>query len=362
MRFLLVAFTLGLAIAPTRRAVAQSAAAPRSFADLDANGDGTATAEEAGTEQARFFSRLLQLGDKNGDGQLSAEEYAAVFAPAGGAADRLRPDVTNRPDATSSRDALVLLLAKMDANADGRIVADEVPRELHSFFSILIERSDADKNRELDAVEIQRQSPLLESLAGAIAARMKLDVLTELAALPPERRQAIEAIVPGLDPAAQAIQAAGQTATLRAFDANGDGVVGVDEAVGQLSELVERADADHDQKLSAPELQRLSLLLLDRRFVQQPPREAAAVPTGAAAVPAQAGDRVQVLLARLDANGDGQISREEFPAQLARAFEPFDRDANGMADATELAEFMKSMERSRPPAGGNQPLGASEKP
>jgi len=53
-------------------------------------------------------------------------------------------------------------------------------------------------------------------------------------------------------------------------------------------------------------------------------------------VPALRGTRADEVLARLDADGDGKISREECPARLADAFERLDENRDGMVTREEL--------------------------
>ncbi len=48
------------------------------FKRMDANGDGKATADEAPEERREQVARMIRRGDKDGDGGLSQEEFAAV--------------------------------------------------------------------------------------------------------------------------------------------------------------------------------------------------------------------------------------------------------------------------------------------
>ncbi len=334
-----------------RGAAGQSLDPPALFATMDANGDGVVTAAEAGTQYGVLFSRLVRLSDANGDGALSAQEFVSGLTPPGRPAGGARPAA----DAgAGGRDALIVLLARMDANADGVIAADEVPADMRTYFNIWLERVDADKNRQIVAAEIQQQAKLLAAMAPAMAGRMQIDVPAELAALPDDVRQAIEALVPaaaalapptapplGL-PAADGRGVAGAQAFGRALDVNADGVVAVEEAVERLTDMVSVADVNHDAKLDDAEVLRLSLLLAIARQggPRTPAAGGAAAPDAAAA--ARLPDRVAQLIATLDADGDGQLNAQELPPPLAQALDRIDRDASGAANGEELEQFIGS--------------------
>ncbi len=124
------------------------------FNAADADGDGLVTAEEFAAVDARQAAggerrpergdggaqhraekagdRVFEVGDSDGDGQLSREEYDQV--PAALRAERQRRWFT-RLDANEDG-ALAIdefpsratRLAKLDANGDGQISRDEMPR------------------------------------------------------------------------------------------------------------------------------------------------------------------------------------------------------------------------------------------
>lgn len=301
------------------------------FLQIDANQDGVATADEAGVEHARIFSRLLALGDKDGDGQLTAEEWRTALAPRDGAAGG-GASAPQARDAAGGRNALILLLARMDVDGDGRVTVAEVPPDLAPYFSILIQRTDNNKNRELNAEEVQEHARLLGLLAQAIAARLRLDVAAELAALPAAVRARLEAIVPAAGDDASPPVAAGPSAAFTAFDVNSDGSVTTEEAMARLSEFVARADADNNGVLNEEEVLRLTLLASTQRFARGDRGEGSSA--GAAAGPRRSWREVH---ARLDANSDGQLSPAELPPPLARRLGELDSDGDGQLSADELA-------------------------
>ena len=72
--------------------------------------------------------RLLRIGDKNSDGKLDAEEFAAGLAgsreKAGSPPEPERPA---RPDRNAPGPGR--LFERLDANGDGKIELDEVPEQ-----------------------------------------------------------------------------------------------------------------------------------------------------------------------------------------------------------------------------------------
>src|SRR5438045_7087873 len=61
------------------------------FSQLDKNGDGFITADEIADDRKAFFERLLRIADKDKDGKLSKEEFAAGLATLA-AGEAKRPD------------------------------------------------------------------------------------------------------------------------------------------------------------------------------------------------------------------------------------------------------------------------------
>jgi hypothetical protein len=218
------------------------------FASLDADRDGRVTAAEAGKPHARLFTRLLRTGD-DGDGALTADEFEASLTP-------LRAEkglVTKQGSRLPGSDALIVLLARMDADGDRRIEAAEVPTALRDTFQRMVEFADADKSGALETRELADGGVRLGIIAQTAAARLGINVAAELAALPPARRNSLERMSAFPNPQQMLADPAQAAEMFARFDANGDGFVVPDEAPEGLANLIQRADRNRDGKLSSAE-------------------------------------------------------------------------------------------------------------
>lgn len=106
---------------------------------------------------------------------------------------------------------------------------------------------------------------------------------------------------------------AARTQAFTGLDANSDGYIDRDEAVGEagLTVQLERLDTDGDGRLSATEYHANTTLNSDHGF------------------------------ATLDTNGDGYVSREEAEAnqEMSSRWSTLDQDADGRLDSSEFARF-----------------------
>jgi Ca2+-binding EF-hand superfamily protein len=120
---------------------------------IDANQDGTISAEELANASAR-----LRALDKNGDGKLTRDEAGIPLGGRGGRAgapggDRGRGGEAEAPPIPGpTADDLLAALMRYDKNGDGKLDKSEVPERLQGMF----ERADLDKNGVLDAAELKK--------------------------------------------------------------------------------------------------------------------------------------------------------------------------------------------------------------
>lgn len=99
------------------------------FGKLDTNADGVLTADEIPEEQKRYFERVLRVGDKNEDGKITKDEFAAALAndPPRETAPGDRPREGFGRGFTGERPDPAQMLSRMDRNQDGKISKDELP-------------------------------------------------------------------------------------------------------------------------------------------------------------------------------------------------------------------------------------------
>jgi hypothetical protein len=251
MRISIIAALLAALTPSIGRAVEIDATAL--FTSLDADRDGRVTAAEAGKPHARLFARLLRTGD-DGDGVLSPDEFEAALMPLRAGKSLVTKQGSRLPES----DALIVLLARMDADGDQRIEAAEVPAALRDTFQRMVDFADADKNGALESRELAEGGVRLGIIAQTAAARLGIDVAAELAALPPARRNSLERM--GALPNPQQMMADPEQAAemFARFDANGDGFVVPDEAPEGIVNVIQRADRNRDGKLSAAEFRAAS--------------------------------------------------------------------------------------------------------
>lgn len=145
-----------------------------------------------------------------------------------------------------------------------------------------------------------------------------------------------------------------QTAPAPQSDADGGGVLTRDQAMAQADARFDRLDTNKDGKLTPDEMRPHGRM----GGPGAPPPPAADGTAPPPPSPAMAGrgfgDR---MFARLDANGDGAIDRDEFRAQAARRFDRMDTNKDGKVDATERQAARDAMEqmRGRRGNGGEMP-------
>ncbi len=110
-------------------------------------------------------------------------------------------------------------------------------------------------------------------------------------------------------------------------DANHDGVATRAEAITQADARFAQMDTDHDGRITAGEMRAYREALHDR--VVASGRD---VP-----VPPQGGRKHDGTGRRMDPNGDGSVTREEYEARALKRFDRMDANHDGTIDATERA-------------------------
>ncbi len=125
---------------PGRPGKAERPGPGRLFARLDANSDGKVELDEVPEERRPMFEKVIARNDKNGDKALSLEEFAA------------ESPVRTVSTGDAPRDPAVMF-KRLDANADGKVVADEAPEPRREMITKMIERADKDGDAALSLEE-----------------------------------------------------------------------------------------------------------------------------------------------------------------------------------------------------------------
>lgn len=195
---------------------------------LDLDHDGTLSAAEI---QAAPSS--LRTLDRNGDGELTFDEFEAP-----------------RQETTVAADQLVAQLIAFDKNGDGVLSPDEVPARLQPMFA----RGDANHDGKLTQDEIlsmaqhNGQATGLRAEPGKAGLNMRLDPL-------------LNALDANQDGVLEADEIAAASAALLTLDANHDGMLQSTEMrvrqqtpAERAAHLMEEWDSNHDGRLSPDEL------------------------------------------------------------------------------------------------------------
>lgn len=133
-------------------------------------------------------------------------------------------------------------------------------------------------------------------------------------------------------------------------DADGDGKISESEAPQQMANQFARVDQNSDGFLDEAEIDTFaSRARSGGQGGQRPPRQGQA----GRANPAD-------QLRNMDSNGDGQITKDEMPAQMQQRFDRIDQNGDGVVDEEEI-EAMASrfrggsgngqQRRAQPPGG-----------
>lgn len=110
-------------------------------------------------------------------------------------------------------------------------------------------------------------------------------------------------------------------------DANRDGVTTRAEAIAQADARFAQMDTDHDGRVSGGEMRAYREAMHDRMVAKG--RDVPVPPPG--------GGKHDGMGRRMDPNGDGSVSREEFEARAVKRFDRMDANHDGTIDATERA-------------------------
>lgn len=188
---------------------------------LDRDGDQRISIEEATDELRSDF----QFVDKNGDGFIDLLEANTIAAYAARRSDKSAMSNTQRVKATSKDGSLNGILARLDRDRDGSIAWEEAPEDLKLFFD------DYDQNGD---------GKITRTEAQAIADYLARNAVSTAPMREPGR---------GKITAAQLVEQ---------MDADGDGVIGMDEAPNELKAGFSSVDVNCDEVIDRNEAQAIA--------------------------------------------------------------------------------------------------------
>lgn len=264
------------------------------FKKLDKNEDGKIVPDELADDQGRFFDRLVRLGDKDDNGELTKEEFLAAIekgdAPVRGGSLERGPSGSDGRGFPSPKE----MIERLDKNKDGKLTKDELPEEGPGrFLRQMLERS-GKESLTADDIEKGRQAFAGSGRPG------------------------------GGDP--------GQF--LKTLDKNNDGKIQKEE----LPEGMRERFARLFEKSAKNELAIDELAKAIREF--GPPQGPGGRPNP------------DEMFARLDTNKDGKITLEEVPEPLRDRVRPmFERAKKEALSLDDVTDFMAQAGDRRAPEG-----------
>lgn len=267
------------------------------FAQLDANKDGYVSADEVPAEQRAKFERLLKLAGKESEQKLNKAlfEGAVKAAKEGAKGSSVEAPPAVRPDGRASQGDD--LFAKLDANKDGVVAAEEVSESQKTAFEQLLKNGDIDGDGKLSREEYAASTqatgtPRQPGRGGG----------------PPGQGR------PGFP-------LTNPRELLARMDRNQDGKLSKDELPPRLQENFDRIDANGDGTIGEDEFGRLAGVL-----GQRPPGVGGGPPPG---MPPMG------VFALLDTDRDGQLSTSEIVA-AGSVLLKLDRNGDGKLTPDEV--------------------------
>ena len=284
------------------------------FDRLDQNQDGLLKSEEIDDGQRRAFERLIRVGDADGDGQLTKAEYLAASRPEEPMPLQQAGRGQGGQRGGQGRLDVEQLFERADQDGDGKIALDDLPEPAQQRLLPLFERIGKDELTREDFARL-RPMPGPRPSAGSNGR-------------PDQRRQ---------------------ITLLRVLDADGNGMLSQSE-LARINERFSDLDRDADGQLGPGELIGFPAAGTARQGTgqrpdspaqSQRPRRPGEAPDANRTRPESDQRRsgrfgAGQTISRLDADGDGMLSRDEAPGRMAERFDRIDADGDGKISAGEL--------------------------
>jgi len=301
------------------------------FKGLDTNSDGQIGKDEVPEEQRRLLERLIRTSDKNGDGKLSSDEFAAGLAeerpkseaatggPGGG-----RPGPGGQFDPGQ-------MFRMMDRNGDGTVIVEEMPEERRERFKEMLARIDDNKDGAASLDEFRKLAGGRPGNPAAPGGNPNPNPGN-----PPPGAPGMPG--PGMF--------GGGSPVMAALDADRDGELSADE-INKAADALKKLDRDGDGKLGRNEIG------------PRPPMPATGGTPGGTPGERPDGARMLAYFKQQDKDGDGKLSKDEVGERMRENFDRIDGNGDGKLDDAELKQMV---ERYAGAAGrpGGRPEGSPE--
>lgn len=331
-QLILLALPLATLITPPSSALASEHA--ELFSRMDTDRDGRLAAAEVPQEQLSLFRRLVRTADKNRDGQLTQQEFEIGLTPT----RPEKPLAEKAENKLPGSDALLLVLAWMDLNADLVITSEEVTSEMRPLFDEFVEFLNLEDKSRLPIAQMSRQAIPFAGRAARFITRKGVDVPAEMALLSERQLAYIERLRHSLRSRVEMMGSPeGASALFGQLDTNGDGNVTADEVPPAFAErfakMLSLSDRNQDKQLSEQEF---------NKFTER----VAAVEANHPPL-AETTQRARKLIRRSDRDGDGLLTRQETPGRMAQRFAKLDENGDGQLDQAEISRGVEILETLR---------------
>ncbi len=300
------------------------------FGKLDRNQDGKLTRDELGETQQKHFDRLVRVGDKNDDSELSRDEFIKALS-------RKKPPVVQskmRQQGLDSQKQAERIFDRLDKNGDLQLTVEEVKegrKRLVQRYLKRVGKSKEDVLTKSDFIKTHIQWMRQKQRMKAKAASEKAG--TKTAAIGKNSKKRKKNPNAGKANGQAAKNQPGRAAPLmRALDTNRDGRLDRSE-LEQAAAQFEKLDRNNDGSLDRRELfgAGQNRLAVAKKSGAQPKKSPKRTKRPQGGRPS-----VEKFLKRFDKNDDGTISEDEAPKPLKRRFSKVDANSDGELDAAEL--------------------------
>ncbi len=311
------------------------------FKQLDKDGNGILQSDEIDAAQQKAFTRLLRVGDKNRDGQLTREEYQTALAPEE-PADSLPGDDAGPKRGRGGFDA-ERLFRRADKDGDGKLTLEELPEKLQQRLRPVYERLGRDALTKEDFKNLKQRFGGGRPQAAGDGKAFRPGNGRK----PGEKAGGKSGEKNGRRPAADARGADamgtdGPARIVRLLDSDHDGRLSRDE-LAELSNKFDQFDKDGNGQLDAGEIAHVfGNARGPQRFeaMRDAPRRGGPAQTRKKGDGPGKGRNPQAIFDRFDADQDGFISKDEAPERMQQHFDRIDRDGDGKASPDELKQAM----------------------